>query len=301
MSVILETKQLSKVFGQQKAVDGASISVHQGDIYGLIGRNGAGKTTLMRMIAGLAHPTQGSYHFYNEQGQEALPEPGQISNLIENTGIYPGMKAADQLLLKGQSLGLKGDAYVKEILDMVGLSQVGKKPVKSFSMGMKQRLGLGLAMVGNPSLIILDEPINGLDPQGIAEVRNLITYLNKEFKVTFIISSHILDELSRIANRFAIIDHGQILQELDHETFEDKSRDRIEIRVDRTDVALEALAELGYTKVQQVSPNDIHIYASYEDTGRIVLGLVRKGLEIKGFTLHRNSLEEYYLALTGQH
>ena len=216
MSYVLSTDNLTKIYHNFKAVDSLNIHVEEGDIYGFIGRNGAGKTTTLKMISGLASPSSGKFSLFGEP-YEVLNNKKifvQVGNLIEEPGIYPDMTAFDNVYLKCICAGIKDKSYAMDLLKLVDLDRTGKKKAKGFSLGMRQRLGIALALVGEPKLIILDEPINGLDPQGILEIRETILKLNKERKITFIISSHILGELSKMATRYGIIDKGQLLKEL---------------------------------------------------------------------------------------
>ena len=249
MEVLVQTHNLTKQYGQQKVVNNVNLSVKKGEIYGLIGRNGARKTTVLRLISGLAKPTEGviylSPHAMSRAGtlaqifvefrKDQTPCcrkpgscPGQNSHdtiytrnrvgvLIENPGIYPDMSAKDNIKLKCLAMGISGQGYITELLESVGLSAASRKKAKHFSVGMKQRLGIALALAGNPELVILDEPINGLDPQGMAEIREMITKLNKEKGITFIISSHILGELSKIADSYGIIEKGELKKQLSKE------------------------------------------------------------------------------------
>lgn len=202
MEYLLTTNAVTKQYGKQKAVNAVNIHIPQGAIYGLIGRNGAGKTTLLRMISGLAAPTEGDISLFGMTGREMNDSMSRIGSLIETPGTYPNLSAFDNLKLKCLAMGIRKKNAIPELLETVGLRNAGKKKVKNFSLGMKQRLGIALALVGNPDLVILDEPINGLDPQGIAEVRETIFRLNKEKRITFMISSHILEELSKIATDY---------------------------------------------------------------------------------------------------
>lgn len=215
MNVVVQTKNLTKQYGKHKAIHNVNISVMQGDIYGLIGRNGAGKTTILRLISGLAKPTEGDIYLWEKNSQNAFPMRKRLGVLIESPGIYPSMSAADNIKLKCFATGISDNKRrIAELLDDVGLSDVGKKKVKHFSVGMKQRLGIALALVGSPELVILDEPTNGLDPQGMAEVREMIVRLNREKDITFIISSHILGELSKIATHYGIVDNGELKKQI---------------------------------------------------------------------------------------
>ena len=206
MDYILTTEKLTKTYGKKDAAQNISIHVRKGSIYGLIGRNGAGKTTVMRMISGLSKPTSGTYemHGVNRSG---------VGVLIESPGIYPNMSAEENLRLKCIGLGCYTKDYVQKLLTIVGLENTGKKNAGSFSLGMRQRLGIALALVGDPKMIVLDEPINGLDPQGIVEVRQTLEKLRDEKGITIMISSHILDELGKLADCYGIIHEGRLLDE----------------------------------------------------------------------------------------
>lgn len=227
MSYVLSTDNLTKVYHGFKAVNSINIHVEEGDIYGFIGRNGAGKTTTLKMISGLASPTSGSFSLFEVPFEELNAQKvfARVGNLIEEPGLYPDMTAFDNIYLKCICAGIKDKNYAMEILELVDLDRTGKKKVKGFSLGMRQRLGIALAMVGDPKLLILDEPINGLDPQGILEIRETILKLNKERKITFIISSHILGELSKMATRYGIIDKGRLLKELSAEELASQTDD----------------------------------------------------------------------------
>ncbi|MDI9490361.1 MAG: ATP-binding cassette domain-containing protein [Clostridiaceae bacterium] len=299
MSTILETNNITKIYGKQKAVDSVSILIKQGDIYGLIGRNGAGKTTLMRMVAGLARPTDGKYSLFGKDELDAKLVMPRIGCLIENTGIYPNLTGFEHLRLKALAIGQNEPGLEKKLLEIVGLDEVGKKKVKQFSLGMKQRLGIALALVGNPDLVILDEPINGLDPQGIVEIRNTIESLNREEGITFIISSHILGELARLASRFGIIDQGRLVEEINRSDLEQKSRDRIELITPQASQAVVALDQINIMDYQLISENEIYIYEEVNRTGDIALTLAQNEIPIESLTVHKNTLEDYYLQLTG--
>ena len=210
METLVQTNNLTKQYGQHKAVNNVNLSVRKGEIYGLIGRNGAGKTTILRLISGLAKPTNGSISLFGQNSRDSIYMQKHIGLLIETPGIYLDMSARDNVKLKCMAIGISNNSYIAELLKNVGLSAVDKKKVKCFSVGMKQRLGIALALVGNPELVILDEPTNGLDPQGIAEIREIIVQLNTEKNITFIISSHILGERSKIATCYGIIEKGEL-------------------------------------------------------------------------------------------
>ena len=219
MGYILSTDCLTKEYHHFKAVDSVNLHINEGDIYGFIGRNGAGKTTTLKMICGLASPTLGTFSLFEQPYENLVKDKvfAKVGSLIEEPGIYPDMNAFDNVYLKCICAGIKDKNYAMDLLRLVDLDKTGRKKAKGFSLGMKQRLGIALALVGDPKLIILDEPINGLDPQGILEIRETILKLNSEKKMTFIISSHILGELSKIATRYGIIDKGRLIKEFSAE------------------------------------------------------------------------------------
>lgn len=297
MKPIIETKNLTKTFGDHKAVNNISLTINQGDIYGLIGRNGAGKTTFMKMISNLSSPTSGTYQIFPGSEKNSKINQTRISALIENVGSYPTMTAYDNMLLKGKSLGLSGNKYIYETLDLLGLGKVGKKKVKDFSLGMKQRLGISLALVGNPDIMVLDEPINGLDPQGIIDIRNIIANLNREKNITFLISSHILDELAKIATNFAIIDKGSLIANFSRKDLEESTKDRIEVVTDDPKKTILALDDKNIGPYKLVDENMIHIYVDSNFTNDIITCLYQAGIKINYFNVHNTSLEEYYIRL----
>ena len=211
---VIETNGLSKAFGSKMAVDQFDMHVGQGDIYGFVGRNGAGKSTVMRMLAGLAAPTDGEVREFGMQPREASASR-RIGALIESPGLYGSMSATDNLMMKALALGLADPKdKVRDLLDLTGLGSVGSKATKNFSMGMKQRLGLALALLGSPDLLLLDEPLNGLDPEGAREIRRLIMRLNDERGITVVVSSHVLEQLGKMATRYGVIREGRMVREM---------------------------------------------------------------------------------------
>lgn len=299
MDYILTTNGLTKTYGKHNASNNISIHVRQGDIYGLIGRNGAGKTTLLKMVGGLSTPTTGDFDLFGCSGRERAQVMHRVGSLIENPGIYPNLTAAENLKLKCIALGVRDKTVVPKLLETVGLANTGKKKVGKFSMGMKQRLGIALALVGDPDLVILDEPINGLDPQGVAEVRETIKKLNKEQNITFIISSHILDELSKIATSYGIIHNGNLLQELTKEELLGKCSERIELKTNDTAKACTVLEKMDIHEYKVVDGDTIQIFERLHDSGGITMNLAQNNVTILGISLKNESLEEYYLNLTG--
>lgn len=299
MKDLLSTNGLTKKFGRYKVVNAVNIHIRQGDIYGLIGRNGAGKTTILKMISGLAAPTEGDFSLFEKSGKAAYQYMSRIGTLIEAPGIYPNMSAYENMKLKCIAMGVRKQGVIEELLNTVGLGTVGKKKVKNFSLGMKQRLGIALALVGDPDLVILDEPINGLDPQGIAEVRETLFKLNKEKNITFIISSHILEELSKIATNYGIIHDGVLIKEMTREELLAECSERIELKTDDTRKACTVLENMGIHQYKVVDADTIQIFERLNDGGSITMTLAENGVKTVGITIKNEALEDYYLNLTG--
>lgn len=299
MDYLLSTNCLTKQYGKHKAADNITMHVKQGSIYGLIGRNGAGKTTVLKMLSGLASPTSGEITFFNKTGKDVYPLMSRMGSLIEQPGLYMDMSAADNLKMKCLAVGVKKKGYVDELLSTVGLSDVGKKRVKSFSLGMKQRLGLALALVGEPDLIILDEPINGLDPQGIVEIREIILKLSLEKNITVIISSHILEELSKIATNYGIIHGGRLLEELSREELIQKCSERIELQTENVSSAATVIESMGITNYKVIDSRTIQIFERIDEVADITLKLAESRVKIDGIGVKNENLEDYYLNMTG--
>ncbi|MGN0622974.1 MAG: ATP-binding cassette domain-containing protein [Oscillospiraceae bacterium] len=299
MEYLLSTNGLTKQYGSQKALNSVDIHVRKGDIYGLIGRNGAGKTTLLKIISGLAAPTEGAFSLFGKSGREVSREFGRVGTLIEAPGIYPDMSAYQNIKLKCIAMGVRKKDVVEELLKTVGLENTGKKAVKNFSLGMKQRLGIALALVGDTDLMVLDEPINGLDPQGIAEIRETIEKLNKEKGITFIISSHILEELSKMATSYGIIHHGELVQELSREELAAKCSERIELKTNDVSKACVVLEKMGIKDLKVVDKSCVHIYERLDEVNSITVSLVEGKVDILGISVVNENLEDYFLGLTG--
>ena len=217
MDYVIETRELTKRYGQHAAADAVSLHVKRGEIYGFIGRNGAGKTTCMKMICGLTTPTSGGIRLFGKSEQESGPLRSRIGSLIEEPGLYYEMTAYENLKCRCLMTGIDEKGYIDSLLELVGLSYARNRKAKAFSLGMRQRLGIALALTGNPEILVLDEPINGLDPQGIAEMRQLFVRLKEEKHLAIMISSHILEELAKLADTFGIIHDGRLLQEISRE------------------------------------------------------------------------------------
>ena len=296
---ILITNDLTKRYGDKNAADKINIHVHKGEIYGLIGRNGAGKTTILKMLSGLSTPTEGSYSILGRTGKELTSVRSKVGTLIETPGLYPNMSAYENLKLKCIIMDRNEDKYINELLSLVGLQNTGKKAVKKFSMGMKQRLGIALALIGDPEIIILDEPINGLDPQGIAEMRDILTTLSKEKGLTIIISSHILEELAKIADAYGIIHDGKLRVEMTARELEEKCGEYTVLKTDDNKKTADILKKFNITDFSQIDDETIHINVKMNNKGEIIQALGTSGVDIREIAEKRITLEQYYLDLTG--
>jgi len=299
LEYLLETDNITKKYGPLVAVDHVSIRLKQGEIYGLIGRNGAGKTTLLKMLAGLAKPTEGSFTIFGESEEKTARMRDRVGVLIETPGLYPNLNAMANMKIMAMILGENDESYLQELLDAVGLSGVGKRKVKAFSMGMKQRLGIAMSLVGHPDILLLDEPINGLDPQGIVEVRELISRLNKERNITILISSHILEELSKIVTRYGIIHNGRIIDQFSQAELLRRCQERIEIRPSDTTKAVTVIEKMGISDFKVVDNSVIQIFERLEDSGEIVLELAKNNIKTLNISVKNENLEDYFLAVTG--
>ena len=299
MDELLVTNNLTKKYKHQAAVNNVSINVRRGEIYGLVGKNGAGKTTLLKMIGGLVSPTNGDISFMGYSGKERRKVLSRIGILIEAPSLYSGMTAYDNLKLKCICTGVNKEGYIENLLKTVGLGEVGKKKVSQFSLGMKQRLGIAMALVGEPDLLLLDEPINGLDPQGIVEIRNTLLDLNKRKDITIIISSHILEELSKIATNFGFINNGELVKELSHSELDVACNEHIELKLPAPNKALPILDRLGFTRYRVVNDGTIHVFERLEDSGKIAMELAQKNIEIISISVASKAFENYFLEMIG--
>ena len=299
MEYILTTDNLTKVYGDRRAADSISLHIKKGDVYGLIGRNGAGKTTILKMICGLSHPTSGSVTFLGKTGAELSQEMHKIGSLIESPSLFLKMSAYQNLKIKCILCGKNNDEYIKSLLKQVGLENVEKKTVQNFSLGMKQRLGIALALVGDPEFIVLDEPINGLDPQGIAEMREIIARLSKELGMTVIVSSHILDELAKVANSFGIINDGKLIDEFTSSELEQRCGKYVLLKTGDLETSKRVLADNGITRYSVLENGNIKINGEIEDTSKLIAALVGAGIPVYELSSVQSTLEEYYLNRTG--
>lgn len=297
--LLLQTRNLTKQYGRHRAVDDVNMHIKKGAIYGFIGRNGAGKTTCLKMISGLSTPSYGEIEMFGYKGKDLQKVRSRVGCLIEAPGLYGNMSAYDNLNIKCKLTGIKKKGYIDELLKTVGLDTVGEKKTKHYSLGMKQRLGIALALVGEPDLLILDEPINGLDPQGIVEVRETIQKLAKERGMTICISSHILEELSKLATDYGIIHNGCLVQELTREELMKKCSERIELTLDNPKQAIPVLDDMGFNSYQVIDKEHIHIFERLGESASLNMELAKAGIPVKGISITSEELENYFLRLTG--
>ena len=263
MEYVLQTNALTKQYRHFKALSNLTMNVPKGSIYGFVGKNGAGKTTLIRIICGLQSPTSGSYSLYDTDcsAPMILKARRRIGAVVETPSIYLDMTAKENLQQQYLILGRPSYDGIDELLALVGLSDTGKKKAKNFSLGMRQRLGIAIALAGNPDFLVLDEPVNGLDPEGIVEIRELILKLNREHAITVLISSHILDELSRLATHYGFIDSGHMVKEISAADLETACRKCVHVKVSHT-AALSHVLDTLSLEYSILSETEADIYGS---------------------------------------
>lgn len=299
MEYILEVNQLEKKYKKFKAIDGLEMKIPKGSIYGLIGKNGAGKTTLIRIICGLQRPTKGNYIIYglSNKNKKIRNSRKRIGAIVETASLCLDMTAEDNLKEQYKIVGLPNYENLQDLLKLVRLDNTKNKTAKHFSLGMKQRLGIAIALVGNPDLLILDEPINGLDPEGIIEIRELILKLNNEKGITFLISSHYLDELSKIATCYGILDKGKIIKEINKEEIKENFKTRTQVTVSNLTECVKYLEEHNLT-YKVISNDAIEIYEKI-NISEFVIALSKRSCIVNDFKERGESLENYYLNLIG--
>lgn len=299
MEYVLKTNALCKKYKDFKALNGLSMNVPKGAIYGLVGKNGAGKTTLIRLICGLQEPTSGGYTLYDKKNtdKDILQSRRRMGAVVETPSIYLDMTAADNLKQQYLILGLPSFDGINDILKLVGLENTGKKKAKYFSLGMRQRLGIAIALVGDPDFLVLDEPVNGLDPQGIIEIRELILKLNRERQITVLISSHILDELSRLATYYGFIENGQLVKEISAKDLEAACRKCVRLEVTNVQALSRVLTDMEI-EYNIVSDKAADIYATV-NVSKLTLALAKENCEVISMQERNESLESYYVSLVG--
>ncbi|BCK01160.1 ATP-binding cassette domain-containing protein [Anaerocolumna chitinilytica] len=299
MDYVLKTNSLSKNYGRFKALNELTMNVPKGAIYGFVGKNGAGKTTLIRMICGLQQPSSGDYTLYGRKSteKEIVKARRRMGAVVETPSIYLDMTAEENLKQQYLILGLPSFDGLNEILKLVGLEKTGKKKAKNFSLGMRQRLGIAIALVGDPDFLLLDEPTNGLDPQGIIEMRELILKLNREQQITVLISSHILDELSKLATHYGFLDNGHIVKEMSAAELQSACRKCVRMEVSDTKALALVLDEM---KIEYKILSDIQadVFAKIK-VSQLTSVLEKVNCEVITMQERDESLESYYISLVG--
>ena len=299
MEYVMRTQSLSKRYRQFTALDGLTMNVPKGSIYGFVGRNGAGKTTLIRMITGLQPQTEGSFEIFDAKSssKEIYQARARMGAIVETPSIHLDVTAEENMLSMYRIMGLPRDNRISELLELVGLGDTGRKKTKNFSLGMKQRLAIAMALCNEPDFLILDEPINGLDPQGIIEIRELILKLNHEKSITVLISSHILDELSRLATHYGFIDRGRLIREMSAEELEAECNKCLSLIVSDINTLTSYLEQTGaYYKI--TGENSANIYSQIR-INALVTALDKKGCEVLHISEKEESLESFFINLIG--
>ena len=299
MEYVLTTSALSKKYRRFEALKDLTMHIPKGAIYGFVGRNGAGKTTLIRVICGLQEPTSGEYTLYgrSNRDKEISKSRHRMGAVVETPSIYLDMTAEDNLKQQALVLGLPSFESIPEILKLVGLEHTGKKKARHFSLGMKQRLGIAVALIGNPDFIVLDEPINGLDPQGIVEIRELILKLNREHDITVLISSHILGELSKLATHYGFIEKGHIVKEISASELEAACRKCIRVNVTDTKALVRVLDTMG-KDYEILSETEANIFGEVI-LSELVMALAKENCTLIGSHEQDENLETYFINLIG--
>ncbi len=296
MKYILKTDSIYKKYGSFISLKGLSMNIPKKAIYGFVGKNGAGKTTLIRIICGLQLPTRGDFQLLgvNNKSSEIDEARKHIGAIIESPALYMNMNAVDNLKQRCRTIGISQDK-IPEMLELVGLANTSNKEVRNFSLGMRQRLGIAMALCGNPEFLILDEPLNGLDPQGIIEIRNLIIKLNQEYGITILISSHLLEELAKIATHYGFIDNGRLIKEMSAEELENYFQYYIRLKVDNIDILKKYLN--AHNIRYSVAENEfVNIYNKI-DFSEFTVKLYNMGCKIKSISECSDTIEKFFMEL----
>jgi len=298
---IIETRSLSKTYGNVKAVNNVDLHIERGSIYGLVGENGSGKSTILKAIMGITNISSGDILIFGENSEKELGRArSKIGSVIESPSFYPYMSARENLEYYCIQKGIKDRTRVDRVLDIVGLEDVGKKKYKNFSLGMKQRLGIGLAILGEPEILILDEPINGLDPTGIVELRNMLLELNSKKNTSIILSSHILGELSQIATNYGFLNRGRLIDELSSKDLEERCREYVELVVEDT-ARGSFIIETSLKTLDYKITNDgrIQLFDYTDRINELMKIFYENDVEVKSISQKGMSLEDYYVNLMG--
>lgn len=298
MEYVLKTKELTKIYAGKPAVDHVNIEIKKGDIYGFIGRNGAGKTTFIRTVVGLAKPSSGEIELFEDKNLEK--GRSKIGTVIEYPAVYPHLTAKQNMEAQRLLMGVSDKKKTEELLDIVGLKGTGNKKAKNFSLGMKQRLAIALALIGEPEFLFLDEPINGLDPAGIKDIRDLILKLNREHGITIMVSSHILGELSKIATCYGVINDGKLVDQFRAEELKDRVMSGVRLKVNDVDRACKILTqEIGVVKYRKDGDDSVIIFDHNDDMGKINSALTSHDIIVSSIINEGNDFEEYFIQLMG--
>lgn len=300
MQTVIKTKQLNKTYKNVIALSSTNLTVEKGCIYGLVGRNGAGKTTLLKLLLGQTTPTTGEVTLFGKTGTELASARQRIGAIVEQPAFYPNLTGRQNLEYYRKQKGIAEKENVEHVLNNMGLAEFADQKFKAYSLGNKQRLGLALSLLGNPDLLILDEPINGFDPQGIIEIRKLLLELNQKRHITILISSHILSELENMITRVGFIDKGRLIEEMNMDELREKCQRYVEIKVDNSEKAVAILEQkLGITKYEVLQGNVIHIYGSEDFIPKISKELNLEDIEVYAITEVGQNLEDYFVELVG--
>lgn len=299
MEYVLKTNALCKHYKHFKALNGLTMNIPKGAIYGFVGKNGAGKTTLIRLICGLQEPTSGEYFLYGLKNseKEILKSRRRMGAVVETPAIYLDLTAIENMKEQYRILGIPSNDSIPKLLKLVGLENTGNKKARNFSLGMRQRLGIAIALAGNPDFLVLDEPANGLDPQGIIEMRELILKLNREYQITVLISSHILDELSRLATHYGFIENGKMVKEISAEELEASCRKCIRLEVTNVQTLVRVLDEMK-VDYKVISDKEADVFAKV-NVSKLAVTLLKENCEVISMQERDESLESYYVSLVG--
>ena len=297
METVLKTTDIVKKYGNKTVLNKINMTINKGDIYGFIGKNGAGKTTFMRVVLSLTTSNSGEVVLFDDK---KISDVGlKIGSLIETPGLYKNVSAYENLKRFAVLYGAD-DKKINEILKLVGLSDTGKKKTKNFSLGMRQRLGIAIALLGDPEFLMLDEPINGLDPEGIKEIRDVILKLNKEKNITFLISSHLLDELSKVVTRYGIINNGELIEEIDAKSLKEKCKNKLVIEVSDTKKAEKIISKIVSKEEITIKKDSIEIHSHINESAKINKELVENGVMVSALYPNFDSLEDYFMKRIGE-
>lgn len=298
MENILKAVDITKKFSKKVAVSSVNMNIKKGDIYGFIGRNGAGKTTFIKMLVGLSQPTSGSIELFDSKNLNTARR--KIGTVIEAPAFVPHLNARQNMLIQWTLLGSKDKSIIDKTLNLVGLDNVGNKKVKKFSLGMKQRLGIAMTLMGEPEFLVLDEPTNGLDPEGIVEIRQMLKKLNQEKGLTILISSHILGELSKLATRYGIINDGVLIDEFTEKDLEERCQSSLIVKVNDINKACEILkSELNIDKFSILNENTFEISDFADNPGVVNSTLAKNDVVVDSISNKSVDLEDYFMKVIG--